>query len=166
MRAPLVGSMWKTNHKNIITLCKRGWYWWHWLELALLPREKGGWWGALSRREVIDTNILWTLHVTRESTGNTKAATSLTDTQGDKDRGQQRDVDWSLGPAQEDHQTAPWGSHTDRARSWDACINMMKCIKRQRGSPYEWYVSAAQMADSLRGVFCYAMLPKDQELLV
>lgn len=40
-----------------------------------------------------------------------------TQTQRDKDRGEQRDVDWGLGPAQEDHQTPPWGSYTDTVNS-------------------------------------------------
>ncbi|KAK5885826.1 hypothetical protein CesoFtcFv8_016923 [Champsocephalus esox] len=47
---------------------------------------------------------------------------------------EQRDVDWSLGPRQEEHQTPPWGSQTDT--SWDAIINMTTCTRRPRGNPY------------------------------
>lgn len=68
---------------------------------------------------------------TGERSQHTQAAAAHTDTQTGKDRGEQRDVDRSLGAAEEDHHTPPWGSHMDTVNSWDAYMNMMKCINRQ-----------------------------------
>lgn len=151
--------MWQTNHKQISSLSVRegdidgtGWMWhcWHGRrEGCIVPS------GGNRCSHPVNPACNKGEHSKHTGSHNTNRHTERQRQRGTEGCGLE------CGPAQEDHQTPPWGSHKAAVNSWDTYINMMKCIKRQRGNPYQWYVSTAKMVDSLnRVICCNGMLPQ------